>query len=201
MSKFHAAIFLCFAVAFAQPGHAERADRDKPMNAEADALRYDDLKRITVLAGNAIITKGTIVIRAGRIQVSEDPDGFQKAVAGGEVGKRVFFRQKRDGVDEFIESESEYLIYDERVDTVTFSRSAVLRRYRGAVLFDETAGTVITYDNKSESFSVDGGNIAQGNSTSNGRVRAVLTPRPSASSTPASAARLRPSSALQVPPN
>jgi lipopolysaccharide export system protein LptA len=201
MSKFHAAIFLCLTAVFAPQCHAERADRDKPMNAEADALRYDDLRRITVLAGNAIITKGTIVMRANRIQVNEDPDGFQKAVAGGEPGKRVFFRQKRDGVDEFIEAEADSMVYDERADTVTFSRNAILKRYRGSTLFDETAGTVISYDNKTESFSVDGGSVAQGNTTSNGRVRAVLTPRPSASAAPGSPARLRPSGALQTPPN
>ena len=32
----------------ALPVAAEKADRDKPMNAEADALRYDDLKQTSV---------------------------------------------------------------------------------------------------------------------------------------------------------
>ena len=49
------------AVAGVLPAAAESADRDKPMNAEADALRYDDLKQSSVFTGNVVITKGTIV--------------------------------------------------------------------------------------------------------------------------------------------
>ena len=40
----------------AQPVAAEKADRDKPMNAEADALRYDDLKQRSVFTGNVVIS-------------------------------------------------------------------------------------------------------------------------------------------------
>ena len=43
---------------------AEKADRDKPMNVEADALRYDDLKQTSVFSGRVVLTKGTILIRA-----------------------------------------------------------------------------------------------------------------------------------------
>ena len=39
---------------------AEKADRNKPMNVEADALRYDDLKQISVFTGHVVVTKGTI---------------------------------------------------------------------------------------------------------------------------------------------
>jgi lipopolysaccharide export system protein LptA len=49
--------------------HAEKADRDKPMNIEADALRYDDLKQTSVFTGNVVLTKGTILIRGARVDV------------------------------------------------------------------------------------------------------------------------------------
>ena len=42
--------------------HAERADRDKPMNIEADALRHDELKQTSVFTGNVVMTKGSIAI-------------------------------------------------------------------------------------------------------------------------------------------
>ena len=48
---------------------AERADRNKPMNIEADAMRYDDLKQTTVFTGRVVVTKGTIIIRGARIDV------------------------------------------------------------------------------------------------------------------------------------
>ncbi len=47
--------------------HAEKADRNKPMNIEADALRYDDLRQTSVFTGKVVVTKGTIIIRGARV--------------------------------------------------------------------------------------------------------------------------------------
>ena len=94
------------------PAAAERADRDKPMNAEADALRYDDLKQASVFTGNVVITKGTTIVRGARVDVSQDPEGYQLAIAIAAPGKLAFYRKKRDGVDEYIEGEGERIEYD-----------------------------------------------------------------------------------------
>ena len=69
------------ALGAACPAWAERADRDKPMNAEADALRYDDLKQTSVFTGNVVITKGTTIVRGAQVDVSQDPEGYQQAIA------------------------------------------------------------------------------------------------------------------------
>lgn len=163
------------------PALAEKADRDKPMNAEADALRYDDLKQSSVFTGNVVITKGTTVIRAGRVDVSQDPEGYQLAIATAAPGKLAYYRKKRDGVDEYVEGEGERIEYDSRADLVKFVNRAVVRRYKGATLADETSGALIVYNNTSDVFSVDGG--AQNRSAANpaGRVRAMLSPRSAAS--------------------
>jgi lipopolysaccharide export system protein LptA len=179
------------------PALAEKADRTKPMNAEADSLRYDDVKQTSVFTGNVVITKGTMVLRADRVEVRQDNEGFQFGTATSAGGKRAFFRQKRDGGDEWMEGEAESIVYDGKADTVTFSRNANLRRLRGATLTDETQGALITYDNTSDVFSVSGGNSGTSGNPS-GRVRAVLSPR-SAASVPATAmppANLRPSTTL-----
>ena len=57
----------------AMPVAAEKADRDKPMNAEADALRYDDLKQTSVFTGNVVITKGTTIIRGSGLMCGRTP--------------------------------------------------------------------------------------------------------------------------------
>lgn len=156
---------------------AEKADRNKPMNIEADALKYDDLKQTSVFTGRVVLTKGTIVLRGGQLDVRQDPDGYQFALVVAEVGKLAFFRQKRDGVDEFIEGEGEVIEYDGRADTVKLLRKAQLRRLKGAVLNDEMTGSVITYDNTTDVFTIDGG-LARGSPAApGGRVRAVLTPK------------------------
>jgi lipopolysaccharide export system protein LptA len=120
--------------------HAEKADRSKPMNVEADALRHDEQKQTSVFTGRVILTKGSIVIRGARIEVRQDAQGNQFGLVSAEPGKLAFYRQKREGVDEYIEGEAETIEYDGRADTVKFIKQAQLRRYRGATLNDELTG-------------------------------------------------------------
>ena len=43
---------------------AEKADRNKPMNIEADALRHDDPQKLTTFTGNVMMSKGSTPRRA-----------------------------------------------------------------------------------------------------------------------------------------
>ncbi len=158
---------------------AERADRDRPMNIEADRLEHDDLKKISVFQGRVIATKGTILFRGQTLEVREDADGYQQGLLLPAPGQRAFYRQKREGVNEFMEAEAERIEYDGRRDRVVLSGRAELRRLRGNTLADEIQGQVIVYDNLNDQFTVDG---APRQATNPGsvtpRVRAVLTPKP-----------------------
>ncbi|MFZ2295553.1 MAG: lipopolysaccharide transport periplasmic protein LptA, partial [Polaromonas sp.] len=140
-------LIAALAAGIVLPAAAEKADRDKPMNAEADALRYDDLKQTSVFTGNVVITKGTTIVRGDRVDVSQDPEGYQLAIATAAPGKLAYYRRKRDGVDEYIEGEGERIEYDSRSDLVKLIKRAVVRRYMGATLNDETTGSLIVYDN------------------------------------------------------
>lgn len=191
--------------------HAERADRNKPMNIEADALRHDELKQTSVFTGRVVMTKGTIVLRGARLDVRQDPEGYQYGTVTAEPGQRAFFRQKRDSQpgqpDEFVEGEGEVIEYDGRADVVKFIRRGELRRYRGSVLSDEITGAVIVYNNLTDVFTVDGQKTQPGapaQADKRGRVRAVLAPKESASGAPAPAPSgpapvLRPSTTLGGP--
>jgi lipopolysaccharide export system protein LptA len=142
----------------ATSAQAEKADRAKPLNVEADQPSNLDLqKKVVVFNGNVVITKGTLVIRAAKVEVRETPDGYQAATATGSAGKPATFRQKRDGVDEYIEGQAERLEYDSKADTVRFVNAAVVRRLRGTAVADEITGSVVSYDASSEVFSVSGG--------------------------------------------
>ncbi len=158
--------------------NAEKADRAKPMNVEADALRYDELKQTSVFTGRVVLTKGTILIRGGQLEVRQDPEGYQFGLVTAEPGKLAFFRQKRDGVDEFIEGEGEIIEYDGKADTVKFVKKAQLRRFKGAVLNDEMTGGIIVYDNTVDVFTINGGATRGTPGAPGGRVRAMLTPKP-----------------------
>ena len=68
---------LCLIVAaIAQPAFAERADRDKPLQIEASRMSIDDAKKIQVLEGDVVLVKGTMVLRADKVVVTEDQYGF-----------------------------------------------------------------------------------------------------------------------------
>ncbi len=173
---------------------AERADRDKPMNIESDALRYDDGKQTSVFTGKVVLTKGTMLIRGAQMDIRQDNDGNQYGIVKAEPGKLAFFRQKRDtragDPDEYMEGEAELINYDGKADTVTFQKRAILRRYIGSKLNDEITGDVIVYDNSTSVLTVDGGPAKAGTDGSAGRVRAVLTPRTD-DNTPAAGAGAR----------
>jgi lipopolysaccharide export system protein LptA len=178
---------------------AEKADKTKPMNAEADALRYDDLKQTSVFTGNVVITKGTIIIRGAQVDIRQDPEGFQFGTAVEKGGKRAFFRQKRDVPDEWIEGEAETIFYDGKADTVSFTKNAVIRRYKGSQVNDETTGSQIVYDNVTDVFNVIGGPANATASNPSGRIRTMITPKGAASAAAGAtppAATLRPSATL-----
>ena len=160
---------------------AERADRDQPMHIEADALRHDEAQQTSVFTGNVVVTKGTIVLRGARLQVRQDAEGFQYGVVTAAAGKRAFFRQKRDtqpgAPEEFVEGEAETIDWDGRADVVKLQRRAELRRYRGAMLSDDVSGALITYNNTTDVFTVDGAPRAAGAAGGDGRVRATLAPK------------------------
>lgn len=172
-------IALAFAGAVGM-AQAENADRNKPMNIEADSLKYDDLKQVSVFTGRVVLTKGSIQIRGAQIEVRQDPDGFQFGTVTSSRPTLAFYRQKREGLEEYIEGEAEVIEYDGKADTVKFIRRAQLRRLRGTALADEITGGVILYENLTDKFSVDG-NASKGAmgvaSVPSGRVRAMLTPK------------------------
>ena len=180
MKSFISRLFLLLALALgAGLACAEKADRNKPMNVEADALRYDDQKQTSVFSGRVVLTKGTILIRAAKIDVRQDAQGYQFGLISAEPGKLAFFRQKREGLDDYFEGEGELIEYDGRADTARISSKAQLRRYRGATLADEFTGEVIVYNNTSDMFSIDGAQPKAGSGPApGGRIRAMLIPKP-----------------------
>jgi lipopolysaccharide export system protein LptA len=173
------------ALLLALPGlaQAEKADRRKPLEISADRSGTLDYgKQITVLLGNVVISQGTMAIRAEKVEVRQLPNNNATATAIGEGGKRASFRQKREGVEEYIEGSADRIEYDSRGDVVRFVGNASVRRTRGNTTADEVSGAVISYDNGNETFSVQGSAAAPNtpSTTRDGRVRMVITPQPEA---------------------
>jgi lipopolysaccharide export system protein LptA len=174
---------------------AERADREKPVNLESDRVDLDDSKKEAVFEGNVTLTQGTLLIKADKIIVKQDADGFQYGIA---YGSPAHFRQKREGFDDFIEGFSERLEYDGKADKVQLFANARIQRGR-----DEVRGDYISYNAITEFFQViGGGKTAATPGNPQGRVRAVIQPKPKAAAQPgaASSVELAPSDTLQPAP-
>lgn len=168
------AVAALLAAAAVGPAQAEKADRGKPIVVEADRPGTLDLQRqVVVFNGNVQIVQGTMTIRADRIEVREQAGGYRSAVATGVPGQPATYRQKRDGVDEYVEGAADRIEYDARAGTLRFVGNGAVRRLRDGVVADEITGAEIRWDDAAEQFSVTGGDAASG-----GRVRAVLTPLP-----------------------
>ncbi len=154
---------------------AERADRTKPINLESDSMRVDDVQKTSVFDGKVVMTQGTLTIHADRITVRQDKEGNQYGSAS---GNPATFRQKRDGANEYIEGEAERIEYNGKIDKVEFFNRARLKREPA----DEVRGNYISYDSRTEYFTVTGGAGAGAGGTPEGRVRAVIQPRNTAES-------------------
>ncbi len=153
-----------------RPAYAEKADREKPVNVESDRVTVDDAKQLTVFEGSVVLTQGTMVIRGDRMEVRQDKEGFKHGIVW---GKQAYFKQKRDGVDEWIEGWGDRIEYDGRADKVQLFTRAAMKKGD-----DNVAGDYISYDAITEFFQVIGGG-AKAASANNpeGRVRTVLQPK------------------------
>jgi lipopolysaccharide export system protein LptA len=175
--KFTSLLFALITALTVVGASAEKADRNKPMNIEADALKHDEQKQVTTFSGKVLMTKGSLVLKAARMEVKQDAQGNQIATLSAESGDRIFFRQKREGLDEYTEGEAETAIYNSQADTLTLSNRAELRLVRGTVVADRIQGQQIVLNNTTEVFSVDGKSSTTSGASGSQRVRATLTPR------------------------
>lgn len=181
-SRISAASLALAAALLAGTALADKSDREKPVNVEADRMLVDDAKKESVFEGNVVVTQGTLQLRGDRVIVRQDGEGFSYGIA---YGKPATFRQKREGYDEYIDGFADRLEYDGRKDLLQMFAAAKLTKGT-----DEVQGDYISYNAKTEFFQVLGrGKIADSPGDPSARVRAVIQPKPKAppGTTPATA--------------
>ncbi|MDR0247133.1 MAG: lipopolysaccharide transport periplasmic protein LptA [Burkholderiales bacterium] len=154
--------------------HAERNDRDQPIQFSADkseAINYET--KVATLSGNVIITQGTMSIHADRVVLRQNPDNTLSASA---YGKPVSFRQKRDASNEYVEGYALRAEYDGRKEVLELFDQALLKQG-----VDEIRSNYIYYNSSTETFRAEGrpdSTLPQGSTPSpNDRVRGTFQPK------------------------
>ena len=150
---------------------AEKADKNRPVNLEADSVTLDDINKTSLYLGNVILIQGTLTLRADQVQAKQNDQGLQAITA---VGRPVAFRQKVDGREEYLEGFADRIEFDNVKSQLELIGNAKLRRGQ-----DELRGAQISYNANTEFYRVIGQPNAQ---TPAGRVRAVIRPKPTPSS-------------------
>lgn len=173
MKYFLAAVLLVAASC----AFAEKADKDKPTQLEASRMSSDQTRRMNIFEGNVVLTKGTMVVRADKIVVRQDAEGYQTSIA---TGAPVRFRQRQDPKDPkdgkegkeagWVDGEALRIEIDDRKSTIELFEKARVTRDG-----DEVLGNYIFVDQRSDFFSVSSGKDS--GKEAPGRVRATIQPK------------------------
>jgi len=126
---------------------------------------------------HVVVKRGTLTLKAGKVVVKQDPEGYQFAILYAAPGKLASYRQKRDGgPDLWMEGYGQRIEYDNKSEIVNFYSKAKLKRLEGNKVTDEVKGEHISYDSKTEFFTVH--NTSKGVSAPGaGRIKVILQPK------------------------
>ena len=191
-------LYICLFVCAAN-AQAESADREKPITIEANRISMDDINKVQIFEGKVVMRQGTTLMRAEKLVVTQDGDGFQKGVATGGPNGLAYFRQKRDNREDYMEGEGERVVHDARGEKTEFFVRAWVRNGE-----DEVRGAYISFDALTEKYVANStnGTSKQATGTAQARVRAIIQPKAKtpASTTPDASEALKLQSATPPKP-
>jgi len=174
---------LLWALLFAHAGAAwaERADRDKPVHIEADQLTIDDAHQRSIFMGNVVMTQGTLTITGDQAVATQDRRGLEHGTL---TGKPATFRQKREGLDEYVDGSGLRIEYDAVTGIMDIYGQAHVKRGQ-----DDVRGEHISYNPRTEIFQVFGQTPEAASTTPSapgkpGKVFVIIQPPKAASAVP-----------------
>jgi len=183
------------ALVAALPAGAEKADRDKPIRYSSNNLDGNEAEQTVLLSGKVEITQGTIVLKADRVILKQQPDGTYNVSA---TGKPVTFRQKMDNSDEYVDAQALRIEYLGSKDLVELYDQSWIKRGK-----DELRGSFLTYNSATGAFA-GRGTWPSTPQSGDGRITGVIQPKPKEApkqeAKPAEGAKLQTTPGLANPP-
>ncbi len=144
---------------------ALESDRNQPIQIEADQGSLDQKNQNTTFSGNVIVKQGSMYIQAGTVAVSKDKSGQQHMNARGNPVKFGQQLEKNGKVD----GQANQVEYSSATSVVVLTGNAKITR--GG---DMASGNVITYNTRTEVYTVSGNKNAT--SKTGRRVNVVIQP-------------------------
>lgn len=161
--------FVLTALSAASPAFALQSDSRQPIQIEADRGSLDQTKQSTTFSGNVVIRQGTLNISASRVNVTRGGKGGESVRA---EGSPVRFSQTLDGGKGTVRGQANNIAYSSAGSTVVLTGNAKVQR--GG---DVVEGAVITYNTKTEVYTISGSTKSGAKSASkSGRVSVVIQP-------------------------
>jgi len=172
--RFGLALALLCAGAWAPLAQGEKADRDKPINYQADTGDVNYQTKVGTLIGNVVITQGTLTIHADKVILRQNPDNSLSATA---FGNPLTFREKSDNSDQYYEGVAQRAEYDGQKRFLELFDRALLRKGT-----DEIRSNYISYNAETEFFKAEGRPDVRpagaGEPPLGARVRGIFQPQP-----------------------
>ncbi|MEO8132649.1 MAG: lipopolysaccharide transport periplasmic protein LptA [Betaproteobacteria bacterium] len=188
------ALALTALLTFTLTAAAEKADNTKPIRYSANSLDGNEAEQTVLLSGKVEVVQGTIVLKADRVVLKQQPDGTYNVSA---TGKPVVFRQKVDNSDEFVDAQALRVEYIGTKELVELYEQAWIKRGK-----DELRGHFLTYNSSSGAFAGRGSSPAA--PAGDGRVTGVIQPKskdaPKPDAKAPEGAKLQPAPNLSEPP-
>jgi len=134
---------------------------------DADSLRHDERRGITIFEGNVSLSRDGLLMKGGRLELRQLPNGTSKGLLW---GSPATIRQQRLGGQEWVIGEANRIEYDSGSQVSILDGAASLRRMQGEILKERLSGDRLRYNHVKEEYIVD-------SSEAEGRARLILLPQ------------------------
>lgn len=91
--------------------YALNKDAEEPLEIFADSVMIDDAKGLSTFSGDAVITQGSLLLKANLIELYTDEKEVIKAVAKGSNSVRAYYKQNQSSQPRFVEATAITITY------------------------------------------------------------------------------------------
>jgi lipopolysaccharide export system protein LptA len=101
-------------------------DANEPLEVIADSVVLDEKNGLSTFTGDAIVTQGSLILRANIIELHSSQEKVTRAIAVGSKDDRAYYKQEQDNQQRFVEAHAVTITYSLDKQFIYFSGNADL---------------------------------------------------------------------------